>query len=97
VVLILHFNFGHVRRSLGSVHFLGGRGGLKKSGVRHRIFIQPKSRVGHNFFSLEPNKDGSFILIIRGPCLSSKLTKGGPGELKYMLMGIPSASLPLKK
>jgi len=40
--------------------------------------------VGRNFF-LEPNKEGLIYINDSwgGPCLFVKLTKGGPGELKY--------------
>jgi len=66
--------------------------------VGHRIFIQQKGWV--TVFFLEPNKEGLISINDSwgGPCLFSKLTKGGPGELKYMLMGIPPPlPLPPKK
>jgi len=79
---------------LGSTHFLGAREGR---GNKRWVTEYSSNQKGWVtvFFLLKPEKEGHIILIIRsvGHVFFSKLTKGGPGELECMFLGIPLAHL----
>jgi len=62
--------------------------------VTRDIKLKGKSGVGHGIF-IEPNKEGLIYIndLLGGPRLFSKLTKGGPVELQYMVMGILLSSI----
>jgi len=67
-----------------SIHFLGGGGGNLEWVTE--FLSNQKGWV--TIFFLEPNKEGLIYINDSwgGPCLFSKLTKGGPGDLKYICL-----------